>query len=107
NVGRFFLAGNQHARTGPGKAALPLLNVDAQGERREPRFVPDALRDILIERDGVAKSTAARMRRRREEADVRRVTAIDIRMPDTAENREILPMFFQVLQVGRQRIAAA
>ena len=52
--------------------------------------MPICSRDVLVERDGVAKRAAARMRRGGEEADVRRVPAIDVRMRDAAEDGEVV-----------------
>src|SRR5207248_3355106 len=67
DVGGFFLAGDEDARTSPGEAAESLLHVHPEGERWEARQVTDALGDILVQRDGITKTAAARMRRRSEE----------------------------------------
>ncbi len=61
NLRRLFFAWNQHARPGPRKAANPLLHVHAQGEGRKSRQVADAFADVLVKRDGVAETSAARV----------------------------------------------
>src|ERR1700687_2415253 len=66
----------------------------------------DALGDILVERDGVAKAAAARMRRGGEEAIVRGMSAIDVRMRNAAEDGEVVAVFFEVLEIRRQRVIA-
>src|SRR5205814_1991662 len=103
NVRRLFLARNEHPGTSPGKTAQPLLHVYAKRQRRETGQVPDALGDVLIQRDGVAKTAAARMRRSREEAIVRRMSAIDVGMGDAAEDREIVAVLLEQFEIWRER----
>jgi hypothetical protein len=61
--------------------------------------VADAFRDVLVEGDGVAETAAARVRGRREEAIVRRVAAIDIRVRDAAEDGEVVAVLLQEIEV--------
>ena len=68
---------------------------------------PMRSRDVLIERDGVAEAAAARMRRRGEEAVVRRVPAIDVRMRDAAEDGEVVAVLLEHFEIGRERVVAA
>ena len=72
-----FLARDHHALTRPRKAAHALLHVHAQRERRKPREMPDALADVLVERNGIAKTGAARMRRGCEKTIVRRMSSTE------------------------------
>lgn len=74
--------------------------MDPERQRRETRQVPDALRKLLVERNGVSEAGAARMRRAGEEAVVRR-------MPHATENGEVVARILQQFQVGRQRVAAS
>src|SRR5439155_3755369 len=106
NVRRLFFARNHHARSRPRKAAHALLHVHTQCERRKPREMPDALADVLVERDGVAETGAARMWRGREKAVVRRMPAVHVRMPHAAEDGEIIAMLLEHFEVRRQRIIA-
>ena len=76
-------------------------------ERGEAGEHADLLGDVLVERDGVAKRAAARMRRGGEETDVGRVPAIDVRMRDAAEYGEVVAVRLELLKIGRQRIIAA
>src|SRR6266566_3399077 len=78
NIRRLFLTRNQHARSGPRKAAHSLLHIDAQRQRWEPSEVSDALANILVQGDSIAKTGAARVRRSREKAIVRRMPAIHV-----------------------------
>src|SRR5438445_7709948 len=64
--------------------------------------MPDALADVLVQRDGVAETAAARMRRGREEAVVRRMAAIHVGMRHAAEDREIVAMLLEDSQIRRQ-----
>src|SRR5688572_9236369 len=73
HVGCAALRRNRHARTGPRKTARAA--VDRERERREARQRPNAFRDVLVKRDGVAKRAARWVRCRREKRDVGRVTA--------------------------------
>src|SRR5439155_7688393 len=79
-----------------------LLHIDTERERREPGEMPDALADVLVERDGVAEAAAARMRRGREEAIVRRMPAIHVGMRHAAEDGEIVAMLLEDLEIRRQ-----
>jgi len=56
NIGGFFFARNHHARTGPGKAALALLDVHPKREGLKAGEMADAFADILIKRNGVAET---------------------------------------------------
>src|SRR4051812_5243580 len=64
----------------------------------------DAFGDVLVEGDRVAKSAAARVRRRGEKADIRRMPGIHVGMRDTAEDGEIIPMLAQQIEVRRRRV---
>ena len=101
------IARDEHAGAGPRKTAHALLDVDAEVQGREPRQMPDALGDVLVERDGVAEAAAARMRRGGEEAVVRRMPAVHVRMRHAAEDGQVVAVRLQVLQIRRQRVAAA
>ena len=101
---RFVLRRNRHARAGPRQAAR--APVDRQRQRREPRQHPDPLGDVLVERNRVAERAAARMRRRGQEADVRRMAAIHVRVRHAAEHGEVVAVLLQGLQVGRGRVVA-
>jgi hypothetical protein len=63
-------------------------------KRRKASEMADALANVLIERNSVLEPRAARMRRRRQNAIVRRMTAINIRMTNATENSEIVAMLF-------------
>src|SRR5205807_3726467 len=75
-------------------------------ERGKPRQMSDALADVLVERDGVAETGAARMGRGREKTIVRRMPAVHVGMPHAAEHREIVAIFLEHFEVRRQRIIA-
>ena len=105
HLGRLVLRRNGDAGAGARQAAR--ARVDGQRERREARERADALGDVLVERDGVAKRAAARVRRAGEEADVGRVAAIDVGMRHAAEDGEVFAMLLQQLQVRRGRVVAA
>ena len=66
--------------------------------------MPDALADVLVERDGVAETGAARMGRGREKTIVRRMPAVHVGMPHAAEHGEIIAMLPEHFEVRRQRI---
>src|SRR2546428_4425688 len=80
--------------------------MDTERERRNPREMPEALADVWVERNGVAESAAARMRRRREETVVRRVPAIHVGMRHAAEDREVVAMLLENFQIRRQWVIA-
>ena len=107
DVRHLFLARDEHAGAGPGQAAYALFDVHAKRERREAGAVADPLGDILVERDRVAESAAAGMRRRRQETDVRRMPAVHVGMRNPAEYREILAVRREIAEVGRQLVTAA
>jgi hypothetical protein len=69
--------------------------------------MPDALADVLVERDGVAEACAARMRCGGEKAIVRGMSAIHVRMPHAAEDRKIVAVVLQQFEVRRERVVAA
>ena len=96
----FFLARDEHARAGPRETPQPLLHVDAQRERREPREVPDAFADVLVQGNGVAETAAARMRGRSQETIVRRMAAVHVGMRHAAEHGEIVPVRLEHFQIG-------
>jgi hypothetical protein len=106
NVGGFFLAGNHHAGTGPRQAADALLDVHAERERRKAREVPDAFADVLIERDGVLEARAAGMRRGGEEAIIRRMPAIHVRMRHAAEDGEVVAVRGEMFKIRREGVVA-
>ena len=81
--------------------------VDGERERGEAGEHADLLGDVLVERDGIAKRAAARMRRGGEETDVRRVPAIHVRMRDAAEHGEVIAVRLEHIEIGRRRIIAA
>ena len=81
--------------------------VDRQGERREPRQRPDPFGHELVERDRVAERAAGRVRGRGQEADVRRVAAVHVRVRHAAEHGEVGAMLLEQLQVRRGRVVAA
>ena len=65
----------------------------------EGRRVEDAdvsLRDVLVERNGIAKHAAAGMRRTGQETDIRGMAAVDIGVRDAAEDGEIAAVFLRV-----------
>ncbi len=105
HVGRLVLGRNRHA--GAGAREAPVARVDGERERGKPRHDPDPLRDDLVEGDGVVKRTAAGMRRGGEEADVRRMAAVDRRMRHAAEDREVIAVGLEVLEIVRGDIGAA
>ena len=107
HVRRFFLARDEGARSRPRETALTLLDIDPESERRETRFVADAFCDVLIEGDGIAETATAGMRRRGEEAHVGGMTGVHVGMRHAAEHRKIVAMVREVLQVGREGVAAA
>src|SRR5262249_8227881 len=104
---RAFIAGNQHARAGPSQAAVALDRIDAQIERGETRQMADPFGDELVERDRVAEAAAGGMWRCRQKTNIRRVTAIDIRVPHAAEDGEVIAMLLQRFQVWRKRVIPA
>ena len=101
------LGRDHYPATRPGEAVLPLLNVDPHREGGETGQVADPLRRKLIERDRVAESAAARVRRTGQEAVVRRMAGVDVRMPDAAEDGEVVPVGTELLEVWRELIAEA
>ena len=88
DVGRALFGRDGHAGACPGETARRA--IDGQRERRESRECADALGDELIERYGVAERTARRVRCRGEEADVGGMAAVDVRMRDPADHREVV-----------------
>jgi len=102
-----FLARNQHTRTGPRETAHPLLHIDTKRQRWEAGQMSDALANILLQRNRIVKTGAARMGCSGQKAIIRWMPAIHIRMRDTAEHSEVVPMFRKRFQVGRQRVVAA
>ena len=64
--------------------------------------VPIRLGDELVERDRVAEPAAARVRGRGQEADVRRMPAVHVRVRDAAEHGEVVAVLAQGLQVRRR-----
>ena len=90
---------NQHASARPGKAALPLRNVHTQGQRRKPRLIPQALGRILVERNRVAKTAVARMGSGGQEAVVRRMPGVHVRVHNTREHGEIVAMTRKMFQI--------
>src|SRR5205809_6698376 len=68
--------------------------------------MPDAFADVLVERDGVAETGAARMRRSGEKTIVRRMPAVHVGMPHAAEHGEIVAMLLEHFEVRRQRVIA-
>jgi hypothetical protein len=67
---------------------------------------PDLFGDDLIERDRIAKRTAAGMRRGGQEANIRRMAAVNIRMRDAAEHCEVVPVRLQQFQIWRGDVFA-
>ena len=61
----------------------------------------------LVERDRVAERAAGRVRGRGQEADVRRVAAVHVRVRHAAEHGEVVAVFLEQLQVRRGRVVAA
>ena len=96
---------NGDAGAGPGEAAR--ARVDGERQGREAGENADLLGDVLIERNGVAERTAARMGRRGQEADVGRMAAIHVRMRDAGEDGEIVAVRLQKFQIGRGDVVAA
>jgi hypothetical protein len=107
NVGGFFFARNHDAGAGPGEAALALLDVDAEGEGLDAGEVADAFANVLVEGNGVAETAARGVRSGGEEAVVGRMAAVDVGMRDAAEDGEIVAMFFEKLEVGREFVIGA
>ena len=105
HVGRALFGRNGDAGAGPRKAADRA--IDGERERREARESADALGDVLVERNGVAERAARRVRRGGQEADVRRMPAVDVGMRDAAEHGEVVAVLLQHLEVGRSRVVAA
>src|ERR1043166_6677666 len=67
----------------------------------------DALANILIQRNCVAKTRAAGMRSGGEKTIISRMSAIHVGMRHTAEHSEIVAMLFQTFKIGREGVAAA
>jgi hypothetical protein len=67
----------------------------------------DAFSDVLIERNRVAETSAARMRRGGEEAVIGGMAAIDIGMGNAAENGEIVAMLAEQFEVRRKLVIGA
>jgi hypothetical protein len=101
NAGRALLRWDGHARTRPGKAAGA---VDRQRQRREAGVAAQVLRDVLIQRNRVAERTTRRMWSSGQEADVRGMPAVDIRMRYTAEYGEVLAELLQERQIVRRGV---
>ena len=59
------------------RVARARLRVRIQNERRKPRLMPQVLRHELIQRDRVPRRRATRIRTRRKDAPLRRVTSRD------------------------------
>src|SRR5262249_50144395 len=107
NFRRLFLARNEHATAGPRQTAQTLLHVHAKRERRKTREMSNLLRGELIKRDGVAEAAATRMRRGGEEAVVRRMPAVHIRMRHAAENGEVIAVLGEHFEIRRERVIGA
>jgi hypothetical protein len=71
------------------------------------RQVADAFGDVLVEGDRIAKAAASGMRGGGEKAVVRGMPAIHIRVRDAAEDREIVSMFLELLQVRGEGVIAS
>src|SRR4051794_29328560 len=69
--------------------------------------MPNSLANILIERNRVAETCAAWVRRSRQETIIRRMPAIHVRMRHTAEHSKITPILLQCLEIRRQRVVTA
>src|SRR5689334_674840 len=95
NVGRFFFARNQDTGTGPRETPDSLLHIHSQRQRWESRQMSNPLANILIQRDRVAKSGAARMWSGRQKTIVGWMSAVDVRMRHTAEHSEVVAIFAQ------------
>jgi hypothetical protein len=100
-----FLRRDRDAGARPGEAAG--AGVDAKSQRGEASEVADALRDELVQRDGVAKRAAGRMRRGGEEGNVGGVAAIHVGMRHAAHDREVIAMVFEKLEVWREGVILA
>ena len=84
-----------------------MADVDAERKRRKARADADLLGHHLVEGDRIPKSSVGRVRRGGEEADFRRVAAVDVGVTDAAEDGEVVPIVPQMAQIGRKGIAIA
>ena len=98
---------NQAAVAGPGEAAIGLVDVHAQVERREPGQMADLLGGKLVEGDRVAKAAGRRVAGGGEKAVLSRVPPADIGMGQPADHGEVVSAVSQPLQIRRQRVVPA
>src|SRR5258705_12760738 len=82
------------------------MPIHPQRQRWKTRKMTNPLANILVERDCVAETGAAWIRRCGEKTIVRWMPAIHIRMRDTAEHSEIGPIFPQHFEIRRRRVVA-
>lgn len=101
------LGGQQHAIACPGEAAVGLVDVHAEVQRRKTRLLTELLGGVLIKRDAVAEAAARRVACGGEEAVLRAVTACDGWMREAAEDGEVASECREFLQIGRERVARA
>ena len=92
---RAILGGQQHAVARPGEAPVAFVDVDAEIQGREARYLPELLGDELIERNRIAETALEGSARGGQQAVVGAVSARDTRVREPAEDREIAAEFGQ------------
>ena len=83
------LGGQQNAIACPGETAVRFVDVHAEVQRGESRELAELFNRELVERDLIAKPALRRSACGSEEAVLRAVTAIHIRMRHAAEDAEL------------------
>ena len=85
----------------PRQAAVCFVDIHAEIKRREPRLLPETFGRELIERDRVAKTAARWIFGGSEKTVLRRMSTNNVRMRQTAEDGETVPIFPQVFEEWR------
>ena len=67
----------------------------------------DALRHVLVQRNGIPETPTARVRCRRQEAVIRRMSAINVGMRNAAEDGKVFAVRLEEVEVGRGLVARA
>jgi hypothetical protein len=90
-------------------AAGPRQSPPRLAQRQEPeaRLQADLFGGELVERDRVPEAGAVGMRRRRQEGLVGIVAAVDARMRRAGDDRQVLAVSLDLLEIRRQRIVAS
>ena len=100
------LGGQQHTVARPGEASIAFVDVDAEVQCREPRHLPEFLRDELVERNRIAEAAFEGAARGGQQAVVGAVSAGDAGVREPAEDGEVAAEFGERGEIGRQLVVA-